>query len=78
MLKDAGLVPEDEEEAAEKAAEAERERNRQLRKQQSLITRARIVENERSGGSSDGDSDLDDDERQQLNGTQHSLFGDTG
>ena len=83
MLKDAGMVPEDEEEAAAKLEEAEREKNRGARKQQSLITRARAAEAEtrkkdRGGVSSDEESIGSDEERQILNGTHHSMFGNTG
>jgi hypothetical protein len=80
MLKDAGLVPEDKEEAAKKAAEAELERNKRLRKQASLILRAKPVEDvtREHGGSSSEDDTSSEDERQQLNGAHHSLFGSTG
>lgn len=84
MLKDAGLVPEDEDEKEDKTAEAERECNRQLRKQRSMLSSAKQPEERackatRGDGSSDDDSDIDsDDEQQRLNGSHHSLFGRTG
>jgi hypothetical protein len=67
LLRYTGLVPEDEDAEAEKMEEAEREKNRQLRKQQSLIVRARKEEAEARkaarGGASSDESDIGSDVR---------------